>query len=89
MFVILHFLGDEQQSSEDMLDVLSESADEMVENEVHVSHTSDVDSPGGTKEESHHGQPSAEVEVEDCDKGTYICIGTSDTLVQRTLRLLQ
>ena len=60
-------LGDEQQSSEDMLDVLSESADdEIVEDDVQVS---DVHSPGHTKEESHHRQACAIVDEEDQSKG--------------------
>ena len=66
-------LGDEQQSSEDTLDVLSESADdEMVENEVLVAHTSEVHSPGHTKEEPHLGQACAVVNEEDHYKGIYL-----------------
>ena len=65
-------VGDEQPSSEDMLDVLSESADEVpvVDNE--TIQTSDVDSVGDTKQEALDSQPCSDVpelKPDDCIKG--------------------
>ena len=53
-----------------MLDVLSESADdEIVEDDIQVSHISDVHSPGLTKDESLDRQACAIVDKEDHNKG--------------------
>ena len=54
--------GDEQLSSEDMLDLLSESADETPITENEVANTTDMDPLGGIKQEIPDGQPCAEVE---------------------------
>ena len=63
----VHVIGDEQPSSEDVLD---ESADEVPvgDNEAAHLHVSDVDSPGYDAHDS-HGQLSAEAEDLKQDSG--------------------
>ena len=65
--VCVHVIGDEQPSSEDVLD---ESADEVPvgDNEVAHLHVSDMDSPGYDAHDS-HGQVSVEAEDLKRDSG--------------------
>ena len=92
------YVDDEQHSSEDVLDIQSESADEvpMVENE--KSQPSDVDSLGDAKYESHDRQLCAETEAlqqDSCSKDTIyilyiICnyTGLTTVMVHKKLRTL-
>ena len=82
------YVDDEQHSSEDVLDIQSESADEvpMVENE--KSQPSDVDSLGDAKYESHDRQLCAETEAlqqDSCSKDTICLLYTSPSPRDATL----
>ena len=61
LFSIIFGLGDDQPSSEDMLDVLSDSTDEIPVGVEEAAHSSEVNSNGENKQETHDEHVCCEV----------------------------